>query len=76
MDDERKEFLNHKFVTGYILNGLWRPVKSLRLFGTESRVHANDLLLCHDVFKFGHLGFTMAKVDVPRAFKNPSRKKR
>ena len=40
------------FDTGYILNGLWRQVrisKNLRSSGTESCVHANDLLLYHDV---------------------------
>ena len=38
--------------TGYILNGLWRQERismNLRSSGTESRVHANDLLLYHDV---------------------------
>ena len=36
------------FDTGHILNGLLRQVgisKNLRSSGTESRVHANDLLL-------------------------------
>ena len=40
------------FDTGYILNGLWRQVriaKNLRSSGIESCVHANDLLLYHDV---------------------------
>ena len=39
--------------------------KSLRSSGTESRVLANDLLLCHDVLDpWDHNG----EVDVPRAF--------
>ena len=40
------------FDTGYILNGLCGQVrisKNLRSSSTESRVHANDLLLYHDV---------------------------
>ena len=40
------------FDTGYILNGLRRQLrifKNLRSSGTESCIHANDLLLNHDV---------------------------
>ena len=40
------------FDTGHILNGLLRQErisKNLRSSGTESRVHANDLLLYHGV---------------------------
>ena len=40
------------FDTVYILNGLWRQVKiskNLGSSGTESCVHANDLLLYNDV---------------------------
>ena len=40
------------FDTGYILNALLRQVrisKNLRSSGTESCVHANDMLLYHDV---------------------------
>ena len=40
------------FDTGYILNGLLRQVRiseNLRSSGTESCVHANNLLLYHDV---------------------------
>ena len=38
-----------KFGKGYILQRLMTSGKSLTSAGTESRVHAFNLLLCHDI---------------------------
>ena len=47
--------------------------KCLGSSGTESRVHENDsVTLSRRIGLIGHSGFTMAKVDVPCVFKNPS----
>ena len=49
--------------------------KSLRSSGSESRVHENDFFtLSPRIGRIGHSGFTMAKVNLPCAFKTPSGK--
>ena len=63
-----------KFEAGYILNRLRRQMRVWGCLVLNSAYTKIIVTLSRPIGLIGHSGLTMAKVDVPCVFKNPSGK--